>query len=159
MNEITWKRYRDSQYSVSQCGQIRNITSGKFKCLSADTYGYLVTTLFKEGKRKQYKVHRMVAEMFVDGYDDQLQVNHIDGNKKNNNYTNLEWCSSKQNTMHAIRNGLFNNRINETDVVKIRGSVIRNSKDFGVIATAKIYNVSYATISRVLNYKTWINSR
>jgi len=159
MNEIIWERFRDSQYAVSKCGLVKNLTNGRLKNLSIDTYGYLVTTLFKDGRRRQYKVHRIVAEVFVEGFKEDLQVNHIDGDKKNNHFENLEWCTHEENRNHAIKNGLFINRISEEDVTKIRRSVIRNSKDFGVMATAKIYNVSYATISRVLNYKTWINSR
>lgn len=155
MNEIVWKRYKDSQYAVSQCGLVKNITSGRLKDLSIDTYGYLVTTLFKNGKRRQHKVHRMVAEMFVDGYDDQLQVNHIDGDKKNNHFKNLEWCTHEENRNHAIRNGLFPNRVSEVDVMNIRNEVIYFDGVLGVHATARRYKVSNATISRILNFKTW----
>lgn len=155
MSEIVWKRFRNSQYAVSQCGLVKNITTGKLKDLSVDTYGYLVTTLFKNGKRRQHKVHRMVAEMFVEGYEDGLQVNHIDGDKKNNNFKNLEWCTDKENRLHAIRNGLFTNRISEEDVTNIRNDVVYFDKNLGVHATARRYKVSNATISRVLNFKTW----
>lgn len=50
--------------------------------------------------------HRLVAECFLDKVEGKTNVNHIDGNKKNNIYTNLEWCTSKENAVHAFKIGL-----------------------------------------------------
>ena len=52
-------------------------------------------------------IHRLVAQMFVSGNDE--CVNHIDGNKLNNYYKNLEWVSLSYNTKHAYKNKLINN--------------------------------------------------
>lgn len=56
-----------------------------------------------DGKRHRYSIHRLVLENFnpVDGMD-KLQVNHIDGNKRNNTVSNLEWCTCKENIEHAV---------------------------------------------------------
>jgi hypothetical protein len=55
---------------------------------------------------KTYAVHRLVAQAFIPPVDGKTIVNHIDGNKKNNNVENLEWVTHKENTAHAILNGL-----------------------------------------------------
>lgn len=59
--------------------------------------GYLRVGLFRNGKRKWYKVHRLVAQAFIENPEHKPQVNHIDGNKKNNSITNLEWVTDTEN--------------------------------------------------------------
>lgn len=67
--------------------------------------GYLQVRFNVNGKVYRKYIHRMVAEAFVDGVG--KDVNHIDGNKKNNNKSNLEWCSRSQNIKHALDIGLL----------------------------------------------------
>lgn len=62
--------------------------------------GYLRVPLFKDGKRKWHKVHRLVAQAFIPNPDNKPQVNHIDGNKQNNSVTNLEWVTDEENKLH-----------------------------------------------------------
>ena len=59
--------------------------------------GYLRVYLYKDGKRKHHKVHRLVAHAFIPNPEHKSQVNHIDGNKKNNSVTNLEWVTDEEN--------------------------------------------------------------
>ena len=59
--------------------------------------GYLRVYLSKNGKRKHHKVHRLVARAFIPNPENKPQVNHIDGNKKNNSITNLEWVTDTEN--------------------------------------------------------------
>ena len=69
--------------------------------------GYLAVVLRdSEQKKHLLKVHRLVAEHFIPNPNGLPQVNHIDGDKTNSNFENLEWCTPKQNTNHAIENGL-----------------------------------------------------
>ena len=65
-------------------------------------YGYLVATLYKNSKKNKKAVHRIVAEHFCKKIS-KKQVNHIDENKLNNNYKNLEWCTPKENINHGTR--------------------------------------------------------
>lgn len=65
--------------------------------------GYLRVALFKDGKRKWFKVHRLVAQAFIENPDNKSQVNHKDGNKKNNSVTNLEWVTDEENKEHQKR--------------------------------------------------------
>ena len=67
-----------------------------------DKDGYRLVTLCKDNKRYTRKVHRLVAEAFLGIDDTKTQVNHIDGNKDNNIVSNLEWCNSSENQLHAI---------------------------------------------------------
>jgi hypothetical protein len=70
--------------------------------LVPDRYGYLNVGLH----HKLYKVHRLIAMTFIENKEDKPQVNHIDGDKTNNNVSNLEWCTSSENTQHAFDTGL-----------------------------------------------------
>ena len=78
---------------------------------SADKNGYLLTSLSYNGKRKTFKVHRLVAIAFCDGYSElRNEVNHKDGNKSNNVYSNLEWSTRLENVHHAIEEGLITHK-------------------------------------------------
>jgi hypothetical protein len=65
--------------------------------------GYLQAVLYKEHAGHDFYVHRLVATMFCSGYLKNKDVNHKDGNKRNNNADNLEWCSRSENQLHAYR--------------------------------------------------------
>lgn len=69
-------------------------------------WGYQRVTLQINGYRKHERVHRLVAKAFVSNPDNKEQVNHIDGNKLNNHYTNLEWVTNSENQDHAFKTGL-----------------------------------------------------
>jgi len=77
------------------------LTSGKNK------YGYVQISLSKKGIRKCFRIHRIVAKHFCENYSEQLQVNHLDGNKLNNEYSNLECCTASENMLHAYATGLI----------------------------------------------------
>lgn len=64
-------------------------------------------TLWKDGKEKYWLVHRLVALAFIPKIDGKEYINHIDGNPKNNNIENLEWCNHTENNNHAFDNGLI----------------------------------------------------
>lgn len=68
--------------------------------------GYAAIKLTVKGKRFSKLVHRLVAEHFIPNPENKKEVNHIDGNKLNNNVCNLEWVTSSENKQHALATGL-----------------------------------------------------
>lgn len=111
MNEI-WKEIDgyDGLYAVSNTGKVKSLKwnhSNTEKELSQyEQGGYKLVGIRRNGIHHNYLVHRLVAKAFVENPRNLNVVNHIDGNKSNNNYTNLEWVTCSENTRHAIRMGL-----------------------------------------------------
>ena len=108
-----WKEIKgyEGLYQVSNYGRIKN----KFKILKQkrNKFGYLVLRLSKNNKKKDFLVHRLVAQAFIENKDNLPQVNHKDENKQNNNITNLEWCSSSYNINYGNRNKKVSNKISK----------------------------------------------
>lgn len=100
------------RFLVSNEGEIYSIKSDKIlkKTLNKST-GYFGVCVSNGGRKNKLliKLHIAVACMFCGGYKENLIVNHIDGNKMNNSFENLEWVTSKENTRHAMENDLTKN--------------------------------------------------
>ena len=98
---------------VSSYGRVRsflrNKESGAILQATEDKKGYLRLRVTLERERRCYKIHRLVAEAFLENPDKLPQVNHIDGDKKNNRADNLEWITNADNASHAIESGLWAN--------------------------------------------------
>lgn len=92
-------------YEVSNYGNVRK--NGKQLSKSETRCGYYEVMFYMYGKQKHMSVHRLVAEAFIPNPLHKEVVNHIDGNKKNNNVKNLEWNTGSENGMHAVKNGLM----------------------------------------------------
>ena len=88
------------KYKVTDRGDIIG-TNNKILSKSKNNDGYYYVTLCKDGKNKRKTIHRLVAIHFVENTHNKPIVNHKDGNKKNNHWTNLEWCTQKENMQHA----------------------------------------------------------
>ena len=84
-------------YQVSTYGNVKSLRINKVMSSHDNGYGYEYITLSK-GKRKNYYVHRLVAEAFLSKSSENLVVNHKDHNRKNNTVENLEWVTQKENT-------------------------------------------------------------
>lgn len=97
-------------YSITTDGRLYNSKTGKWLKGQVSKYGYLTYNLSLPFDKKRMYSHRMVMQTYcpVENQQD-LEVNHKDGNKLNNNISNLEWVTSSQNKQHAIDNGLFFN--------------------------------------------------
>lgn len=97
-------------YYVNRDGRIYSNKTGKYlkNCISKTGYCNVKFRLF--GKAYCFNVHRIIAMTFIPNPHDLKEVNHKDGNKKNNTVENLEWVSSSGNKRHAYRNGLMRSR-------------------------------------------------
>lgn len=86
-------------YQISNFGNVKSLKNNKLLKLSAGEYKKCF--LYCNGKRKTFRVHRLVAQAFLPNPNGFEVVNHIDGNKYNNCVENLEWCTYSYNTKHT----------------------------------------------------------
>jgi hypothetical protein len=91
------------KYEVSNLGKVRNIKSGRILKPFLIQSGYLVHGLYENNKRKTLLLHRIIATAFIDNPEAKPCVNHIDENKLNNDLSNLEWCTERENSIHGTR--------------------------------------------------------
>jgi hypothetical protein len=125
--------------------------------------GYRRISLTKNRKRKRWFVHQVVAIAFIGEISEGKQVNHLDGNKLNNHFTNLEIVSHKENMHHAIRHGLWSPKhgigegcpgakLTDSAVLTIRRLHQEGSSFSGI---ARTFGVSHQTIRAVVRRETW----
>lgn len=93
-------------YQASTNGKIRSLYKDKILKQEISKNGYCKIMLCKDKKRKLFSVHRLIAKTFLNDYDNNLQVNHKDGNKQNNHIENLEMVTAKENIRHSFKNKL-----------------------------------------------------
>jgi len=110
---MIWKNIKgyEGLYQISDEGEVRSLGNGnssnsKERILkpNKDKDGYLYVILYKNGKKKTIKIHRLVAEAFISNPDNLPQVNHKNEDKTDNRLFNLEWCTNRYNSNHGTRN-------------------------------------------------------
>ena len=116
-------------------------------------------------RNKEYlkrSVHRLVAEAFIPNPLNKPQVNHIDGDKKNNRVENLEWCTQSENTKHAFKTGLYvplkgedlhNSKMTEEKVILLRE--MYDSGEFLLKELAEEFNISISVAWNIAKRNTW----
>lgn len=98
-----WKPIEEFEglYMVSDKGRVKS--KWRIRKQSTSHRGYSLVSLCKENKPKTHLVHRLVAKAFIPNDNNLPEVNHMDGNKKNNDVTNLEWVTKSENERHSFR--------------------------------------------------------
>lgn len=173
-NEI-WKDINGYEgfYQASNMGRIRSLDrkiycrgfkkqkTSKGRILSTKkTAGlYPKVTLSVNGQVKYFKVHKLIAKTFLEQTSSKHQVNHLDGDKTNNNLENLAWVSAKENIAHARTSGLIIDkprkgirRLNLAEVVFFK---IMKEEGFSYQRIGDILDVSRCTVSDAVTGRTW----
>ena len=168
MDDEEWRDVVDYEglYMVSDHGRVKSLpkrTSHRGEHIMntpVGSGGYLYVHLRKDGRNTQKLVHRLVADAFIANEYDKPQVNHIDGNKRNNSVENLEWSTPSENQLHAYR---VLNRVRKTDhsprptkrkLTKEQVMEIRSSHE-SQSSLARKYGVGQHTIWCILKRKTY----
>ena len=146
-------------YKAYKDGRIYDLDNGKFVKTHTDKKGYL--RFYCKVLKTDLQVHRFIMYFFnpVENMEN-LQVNHIDGDKKNNNLDNLEWCTPSENLKHAFRTGLKTqvgeknsfSKLTEKDVIIIISRLLDGDK---VSDIARDMNLCHQTISNIKMHKSW----
>jgi hypothetical protein len=107
----------ENSYEVSNFGNVRNKNTGHILTGDTNSVGYRRVCLHDKSRElhDRWFIHRLVATHFCDGYDPNLVVNHIDGDKLNNRAENLEFVTRSENDLHAFRLGLRKANVRPTD--------------------------------------------
>lgn len=107
MNKLYWEKIKDYEdcYLISKTGNVWSVKSEKLLSPGLDSSGYFMVVLNKSGERKTVRVHILVWDTFGDKERNGrlLQVDHIDGDKLNNNINNLQLLSARENTVKSLR--------------------------------------------------------
>lgn len=123
--------------------------------------GYKVITLLKCDIKRQYFVHRLIAQAFIPNHENKPFINHINGIKTDNRIENLEWRTASENTQHAYDIGLEKKKIGElngrcilkvSDVLEIKESI---KHKHSLVELGLKYGVSSSAISNIKRGKTW----
>lgn len=150
----------NGDYLISDDGEVISIKNNNYRILKQriNSRGYYYVNLCKNGNYKSVSTHRIVGRHFVDNPNNYNVLNHIDGNKLNNNYNNLEWCTLSHNSKEASRLGLLKIRKGEnsnlytgkinTDIAN-RIRHIRNNENISYSKISKMFDVSKTTIINI----------
>ena len=146
--EEEWRDIKgyEGKYQVSNLGRVKSLKNckgnyrEKILKLGKDKLGYLQVVLSKEGKGKLFRVHRLVAESFIENTNNYPEVNHKDENKSNNCVDNLEWCDRKYNCNYGTRNIRRVRAQKGQNRPSIRGSKSPVSRKVQCITTGKKFN-------------------
>ena len=181
MKEV-WKDVIDYEgyYQVSNLGRVRSVDrevyyrggrvkkiKGNIMKLGLSKNGYPQLTIYKKGKQKSCRVHRLVANAFIPNDEDKPMVNHINGIKTDNRLENLEWCTAKENSNHAYEIGLINEDtqnppkgeechlsvLTEKEAKEIY-ELAHNSK-MTMREIGEIYNITLSGVSGIKQKRIW----
>ena len=163
----------EGSYQVSSLGRVKSLARvieyrkgiyGNKKEIILKTFkdrkGYLKYKLCKNGKEKSVISHRLVALAFLHNLNQKPEVNHINGIKDDNRLENLEWCTSSENTIHALNEKLkIPQKVSEHGMSKLTEEKVLEIRLIGRTKTTKelgkMYNVDRTLISKVLLNKIW----
>ena len=151
-------------YFVTNTGDVYSTRRGSLKKRKTmiSRNGYVQVGLSDGGKIHNLGVHRFVAEAFVENPEGKPQVNHIDGDKTNNNAANLEWCTASENQRHAVLMGLTKSgeSHNRTEYTNAQvHSLCQHLQDglYNDKTLSKMLGITESVISKVVRKEAWVH--
>ncbi len=164
--EEVWKDIENHSgiYQISNLGSVKRVgriiirADNKLypveQCIlkhQVDKAGYHRLCLRTDGKQRYFSVHRLVAYAFISNPNNYLEVNHLDGNKSNNQVSNLEWCTRSMNKIHSYR--VLGQKKRRSKIppeimneIKLRYSNLKSYKQVGLL-----YNISNVHVKRIVS--------
>jgi hypothetical protein len=150
-------------YTITDKGEVYSDITGLMKTRNKGNTEYQIINFMRNnGKKKTYRLHRLVLMAFKPiANPEDMEVNHIDGNKKNNCLSNLEWCTSSENQIHAFKNGLQKARRGEkSNFSKLSSDDIKTiyrlrGQGYTQQEIANEIGCTRSNISYILSDKTW----
>ena len=145
----------------NQYAWIERQVSEKIMDVQTNRLGYLKIHLYKDGKPKDFTVHQLVARAFLgEPPTPKHQVNHKNGNKADNNVTNLEWSTCSENQTHAYSIGLKNQKAEKNNGSKLTWELVNEIRELyakGEVqkSISKRLGVSTSQVCLLVNNKTW----
>lgn len=153
MRKGGFEKFTFDDYLITEDGKVYNKKWKRYVKPQLNGRGYY--RVYIAGKMRF--VHRLVAEKYIPNPENKPQVNHKDGNKLNNNVNNLEWVTSKENSIHALKNGLMRieerhpfAKLKREEVIYIKSHPEKTRKEL-----AQMFNISENTIRDIRKGKTW----
>lgn len=148
---MKWKILKENEnYSINEKGEIKNNVTKKILSPSINKdSGYYQIDLWKNNKSRKYTLHRLVANNFIPNLENKPTVDHIDGNRLNNDISNLRWATySEQNS----RFNTFGVRSEKIKVINVNGEelIFNRIKD-----VAEHFNCNISNISQMLKKGTF----
>lgn len=171
-----WKEIdgQNGRYLISNMNRVKAtyrtiiLKNGKQRVLperilscSHNCHGYKIISFWNNNKNKCYSLHRLIAKAFIPNPENKKEVNHLNGDKKDNRLENLEWATHQENLSHAFRTGLVNvskgdnhylAKLNSAQVKKIR-ELIKDGES--AINISKMFCVSPRAIRDIRNNISW----
>ena len=149
------------RYEVSNMGRVKSFARnkrGRILRPCKNGWGHLQVRLFKNAKGSHLFVHRLVMLAFVGKPKKHIQVNHLNGIKKDNRLSNLEYCTASENSIHAAKNGLYKpcrgSKNGNSKLTEKQARDIFNSKSRRSCLAAK-YGVSETLVYAIKARKRW----
>jgi len=168
MGTEIWKNVKgyESLYQVNNFGKIKSLRFNRLLSGSINSNGYKYMMIKVDGKGKLISLHRLIANTFIPNPENKKCVNHIDGNKLNNDLSNLEWCTYSENAVHAFKinirtnkKGIDNNRSKkvyqysiDNILINIHGGLREASRNTG-LPNKQIWDCCNGLKDFAFNYK------
>lgn len=151
-------------YRISDSGELFSVRRNKILSPNIGLDGYRKMVISVNNIRQTVRIHRLVAEAFLENPQNKPVVNHKDGNKLNNRVDNLEWVTVLENAIHASENGLLKGQSGEKNpmakltadqVDEIRRTYKKRSSDANARILGERFGVSDSTIWLIASGKVW----